>query len=32
VFEKCKLDPAEAARLGGVEWVRSMPGMAQRLG
>jgi hypothetical protein len=32
VYEKCRRDPAEAARIGGIEWVRSMPGMAKRLG
>lgn len=32
VYEDCQANPAEAARLGGVEWIRSMPGMAQRLG
>lgn len=25
-------DPAESLRLGGLEWVRDMPGMAERLG
>jgi hypothetical protein len=31
VYEKCQADPAEARRLGGVEWIRGMPGMAARL-
>jgi hypothetical protein len=31
VYEDCQANPAEAARLGGVEWIRYMPGMAQRL-
>jgi hypothetical protein len=31
VYEKCKADPAEARRLGGVEWIRGIPGMAPRL-
>jgi len=31
VCEKCQANPSEAVRLGGVEWIRSMPGMAQRL-
>lgn len=32
VYEECQANPAEARRLGGVEWVRAMPGMARRLG
>ena len=32
VYEKCQADPAEARRLGGVDWIRKMPGMAGRLG
>jgi hypothetical protein len=32
VYLKCQADPAEARRLGGVAWVRDMPGMAERLG
>jgi hypothetical protein len=32
VYEKCRADPAEARRLGGVEWIRDLPGMARRLG
>jgi hypothetical protein len=31
VYEECQADPAEAQRIGGVEWIRDMPGMAQRL-
>jgi hypothetical protein len=31
VYLKCQADPAEARRLGGVEWIRQLPGMAQRL-
>ena len=31
VYRKCQADPAEARRLGSVEWIRQMPGMAQRL-
>lgn len=31
VYERRHADPAELARLGNVEWIRSMPGMAQRL-
>jgi hypothetical protein len=31
VYEKCQSDPAEARRLGGVEWIRHLPGMAERL-
>jgi hypothetical protein len=31
VYEDCQANPAQATRLGGVEWIRSMPGMAQRL-
>jgi hypothetical protein len=32
VYLKCQTDPAEARRLGGVAWVRDMPGMTERLG
>jgi hypothetical protein len=32
VYQRCQADPAEARRIGGVEWVRQLPGMAQRLG
>jgi hypothetical protein len=31
VYEKCQANPAEAVRIGGVEWIRDMPGMSQRL-
>jgi hypothetical protein len=31
VYEDCQANPAEALRIGGVEWIRSMPGMARRL-
>ncbi len=31
VHQKCQANPTEAVRIGGVEWIRSMPGMAQRL-
>jgi hypothetical protein len=31
VWEKCSAVPAEARRLGGVEWIRRMPGMSARL-
>jgi hypothetical protein len=31
VYEECQANPAEAVRLGGVEWIRSMPGMSERL-
>jgi hypothetical protein len=31
VYLKCQADPDEARRLGGVEWIRSLPGMAGRL-
>ena len=31
VDEKCQRNPAEKRRLGGVEWVRRLPGMAGRL-
>lgn len=32
VYHKCQGDPAEARRLDGMDWVRDMPGMADRLG
>lgn len=32
VYEECQDDPIEARRIGGVEWIREMPGMAARLG
>ena len=31
VYTKCEADPVEARRLGSVEWIRGMPGMAPRL-
>jgi hypothetical protein len=31
VYERCQANPAEAVRIGGVEWIRDMPGMSQRL-
>jgi hypothetical protein len=31
VYERRQANSAETARLGGAEWIRSMPGMAQRL-
>lgn len=31
VYERRRANSAETARLGGVEWIRSLPGMAQRL-
>jgi hypothetical protein len=32
VYEDCRANPVEAARLGGVEWIRSLLGMVERLG
>jgi hypothetical protein len=31
VYEECRDSPLKAQRLGGVEWIRELPGMAQRL-
>jgi hypothetical protein len=31
VYQKCQANPAEARRLGGVEWIRQMAGMIERL-
>lgn len=31
VYETCRRNPAEAARIGDIEWVRCLPGMDQRL-
>ncbi len=31
VYQKCRANSAEARRLGGVEWIRHLPGMVERL-
>jgi len=31
VYEECRADPSKARRMRSMEWIRRMPGMAQRL-